>query len=69
MLLEALDEFDDAELDRLAAGLTRLTELLGVASEPASMLFEEHSGESAAPATPATPAAPRRRRRDGGSRA
>lgn len=40
-ILEGLDLLDDAELGRLAQGLTRLVRGMGLADEPATMLFED----------------------------
>jgi DNA-binding MarR family transcriptional regulator len=47
LLLEAIGALGQRELAQLAAALTRLTEHLGVASEPATMLFEDEGGDAA----------------------
>jgi DNA-binding MarR family transcriptional regulator len=40
-MLDALERMSDAELRQLAESLTQFTEQMGVATEPATMLFED----------------------------
>ncbi len=46
-LLDGLDALDDRSLRRLATGLSELVQAMGLADEPATMLFED--GPAAAP--------------------
>ena len=47
-LLTGLEALDDKQLRRLAISLTRLVHAMGLADEPAVMLFEDDSPESEA---------------------
>jgi DNA-binding MarR family transcriptional regulator len=49
MLVDALERLEGSELRRLSRGLRGLTEAMGIAGDPAEMLFEEHQQSAGMP--------------------
>jgi DNA-binding MarR family transcriptional regulator len=55
-LLDGLDALDERDLQALARGLDALVRAMGIADEPAAMLFEDHAGGRAGRARAPGPA-------------